>query len=92
MNAEAVIKRYCPAKNYSFLELTLDETEKNFKVNFSEKGRGVVALTPIPKGHAVLRYMGNLMTASEGRALEKEYGDTTGSYMFFVNEAGQNFW
>ena len=55
-------------------------------------GMGVSADTDIKKGEPLLFYVGELLTADEGRNREQKYTEKDGSVMYFFIHNGSNWW
>ena len=48
--------------------------------------------TDIKKGEPLLFYVGELLTADEGRNREQKYTEQDGSVMYFFIHNGSNWW
>ena len=55
-------------------------------------GMGVFAQRDFKQGQPILFYVGELLSANEGRKREQKYTEKDGSYLCFFNHNGDNWW
>ena len=61
-------------------------------ITTATKGRGVITTIQRKKGDYLCNYVGELLTASEGKKKEKEYDENTGCFMYFFKYNDQSYW
>lgn len=57
----------------------------------SEIGMGVFAQRDFKQGQPILFYVGELLSANEGRKREQKYTEKDGSYLYFFNHNGDSW-